>query len=178
MPDIAGLKLIVPTSVGGSGVSVSSTGRVTFNASSTININGCFSSIYNNYLIVYRSTNASNLDIRFRLRSSGTDSTTGYTGQYLYGNGSSISGGRATSGFFSTGAGFGGQYGGSHIYLYGPFLSSPTGHVTISSSSGSNGPLIYDWSESHNVSTSYDGLTFFPDGGSVTGALTVYGLSQ
>ena len=169
---------MVPTSVSGSGVSVSTSGKVTFTSATSISVNGCFTSTYDNYLIVLRATNPSSFDIRFRLRSSGTDSTTGYTYQYLYATGTSVTAARSAIGYFSTSVGFSGQHGGSHIYLYGPFLSQPTAHRTVGASSGPSGPLIYDWAETHNVSGTYDGLTFFPDGGSLTGALTIYGLSQ
>lgn len=178
MSNIAGLKLIVPTSVAGTGVSVSTTGKVTFTTATSISINGCFSATYDNYLIILRGTNPNSADIRFRLRSSGTDSTTGYTYQYIYVNGTSVTGGRGTFSSFSTAYGFSGQYGGSHIYLYGPFLSQPTAHRTVSAAAGSSGPVVYDFAETHNASSSYDGLTFLPDNGSVTGALTIYGLSQ
>ena len=48
MAEIAGLKLITPSSVDGSGVSESASGKVKFTAATEISVNGVFGSTYDN----------------------------------------------------------------------------------------------------------------------------------
>jgi hypothetical protein len=77
-----GLAKIVPTSVAvgsGSG-SVDSNGNVTFSGASSVSLNGCFSSSYENYRVVVRVTNNSaDTDLFIRLRNtSNTDITANY----------------------------------------------------------------------------------------------------
>lgn len=75
-----GLAKIVPTSVAvgsGSG-SVDSNGNVTFSGASSVSLNGCFTSSYDNYRIIVKPTGTStqgNLQLRFR--ASGSDTSGG-----------------------------------------------------------------------------------------------------
>lgn len=73
----AGLDLIIPTSVAVSGGSASvSGGQITFSGVSSISINGCFVSTYDNYRIIIDSTSPSaNNYLDMRLRNNGTDDT-------------------------------------------------------------------------------------------------------
>jgi hypothetical protein len=176
MAEIAGLKLIVPTSVAGSGVSVSSSGKVTFTSTGAISINGCFTSTYDNYLIVLSASSAADVVAEFRLRLSGSDaSALDYTIQYLQANGSTVDGFRAAdnegiSGYLGT------STNGTHMYLYGPALAQPTVSrvVNVASTSGAR---FMDAVTTHSLSTSYDGITFLSSQ-NLTGSLTIYGLSQ
>jgi len=182
MTDIAGLKLIVPTSVtniGGSS-SVSATGKVTFTSITTsLSVNGVFSSTYDNYLVVWRGTNATgNGGWTMKLRLSGSDATNNYTYQYLSAENTTVSGARAT--FSAAAAGTTRtESGGSHFYIYGPALAQPTTMRIVNSASGSGTPIIFDTVNTHSLSTAYDGFSLFPDSGYATsGSLTIYGLSQ
>lgn len=179
MADIAGLKLIVPTSVSGSGVSVSASGKVTFTSATNISVNDCFSSTYDNYLIVLRGTTTSGSGYDYRLRSSGTDNSTAssYVYQRFEASGTIEQAGRATSNqgrlasdlVSTTSYGF-------HAYIYSPFLAQPTVIRTLTATNA-NGAMYEDFANTHNQSTSYDGLTLIAAASS-TGALTIYGLSQ
>ena len=100
MAEIAGLKLIVPSSVAGSGVSVSASGKVSFTAATTININGVFSATYDNYLVVLRGLADSGTPAIYgRMRLSGSDNATAnaYVTQSLNADGATVSGGRTTA---------------------------------------------------------------------------------
>ena len=73
-----GMKMVVPTSVAvGSGTgAVDTNGAVTFSGASSISLNGCFTSAYDNYLwVVNVSTNSADTQVRLRVRASGTDLT-------------------------------------------------------------------------------------------------------
>jgi hypothetical protein len=179
MAEIAGLKLIVPSSVAGSGVSVSASGKVTFTAASSISVNGCFNSSYDNYLIVIRGKISAITQLEFRMRASGSDATgSNYTRQLLSADSTTVSGLRQSSESWGRVTAFGtDDNNGVHFYLYGPYLAQPT--ATRGVSCRGDGPIIYDWAATHSLSTSYDGITFDADGaGTLSGALCVYGLAQ
>jgi hypothetical protein len=179
MPDIAGLKLIVPTSVAGSGVSVSASGKVTFTAATTMNINGCFTSTYDNYLIVMRSTASTYVDIRMRLRVGGTDATgVNYAYQLLQADSTSVSAARnAANDFLRIADGSSTQRDGTHIYMYGPALAQPTAARSVYVLGYLNAALGAH-AGTHSLSTAYDGMTLYPSSGNFTGALTIYGLAN
>jgi hypothetical protein len=175
MAEIAGLKLIVPSSVAGSGVSVSASGKVTFTTATSVSVNGCFSSSYDNYLVVSQSTCSVDVNGYFRLRSAGTDATTNYTRQILRATGASVSGLRGNDAIVNSL--FNSLRDGNHFYVYGPFLAQATAvrSVTVGAQSDA---LIYDTAMTHSTGSSYDGFSYFPGTGNITGTLTVYGLSQ
>ena len=74
-----GMKMVVPTSVAvgsGSG-SVDTNGAVTFSGASSVSLNGCFTSAYQNYSIIVNDDSASATGYQlFRLRTNGTDNST------------------------------------------------------------------------------------------------------
>ena len=75
-----GMKMVVPTSVAvgsGSG-SVDTNGAVTFSGASSVSLNDCFSSTYQNYKIVMNLSAATSNDVQMRLRVSSTDAATNY----------------------------------------------------------------------------------------------------
>ena len=185
MPDIAGLKLIVPTSAtatgAGSSATVSATGKVTFTSAATLTIEGCFSATYDNYLFVMRHVDSaqSNNDIDARLRVSGSDASgTNYTDQYIYAESTTVGAARETSQTAFRFAVTSTTHSGSHTYIYGPNLAQPTA-ARLVSMQGTSGARIVDNAMTHSLSTAYTGITLFTTlAGSITGALTIYGLAQ
>lgn len=183
MPNKNGLHLITPTSTAktgtGSTATINTNGSVTFSSCETLSLNGVFSADYDNYMIVMRGTpSASGYDIQLRLRSSGTDNSTAssYVGQYLYGNGTSVTGGRETSNQVRINTWWTTQREGHIINLYGPFLTQPTAgrSITVNSYTGAS---IFDMAWTHNQSTSYDGISFYVTSTlSITGLVGVYGM--
>lgn len=175
---ISGLKLIVPTSVSGSGVSVSSTGLVTFTAAADVTVDGCFSATYDAYMVVTRNTFSVQQDPLFRLRASGTtEAGTDYANQRILANAGTVSASRQTSmgqmNTAFTGATIGS---GEAHYFFGPFLAQPTIARCVSVGSSTD-VLFEDQVNRHGLSTSYDGFLMFPSGAGVTmtGSLAVYG---
>lgn len=177
MAEIAGLKLIVPSSVAGSGVSVSASGKVTFTAATSVSMNGVFSATYDNYLIVTRLIASSNNAIFTRLRASGSDASgADYTRQFLWAEPAGVSAQRNTGRTSTYTSLLDTSYQGFHYYIYGPNIAQPTTFRTVAVRSNSQ---IFDVANTHSLSTSYDGLTYIADAGmNITGSLTVYGLSQ
>jgi hypothetical protein len=180
MAEIAGLKLIVPSSVAGSGVSVSASGKVTFTAASSITIEDIFSSTYDNYLIVisaFRATGGQ-ATVFGRFRVGGSDATgSDYVRQRLQASSTTVSSDRSTLSNFQIIPTNEGDWSGVHLYLYGPYLTQPTAMRTVNVF-GISGGAINDAASTHSLSSSYTSLTFAPSAGSVTGTCTVYGLSQ
>lgn len=178
MAEIAGLKLIVPSSVAGSGVSVSASGKITFTAATSISINGCFSSAYDNYLAVFSFTGNGSGNVGMRMRLSGTDATgaSDYTMQYIYVDNTTILAARQTADVASC-ATRATTKSGTHMYFYGPYLAQPTAFRTVQVAPF-NTVGIEDRAATHNQSTSYDGWTMYPYAGNITGTMTIYGLSQ
>ena len=178
----SGLHLITPTSIAYTGTSatVSANGSVTFSAVSSLSLNGVFSADYDNYMVVMRGTpSVSGAQIYVRFRTSGTDNSTAssYVGQYIYGNGSSVSGGRETSNQVRINTWWTTQREGHVINLYGPFLAQPTAGRSITVNSYTSGS-IFDMAWTHNQSTAYDGLTLYPSSGNFTGRVAVYGMRK
>lgn len=174
--DQDGLIMIRPTSVAGTGVTLSN-GKVTFASASTISVNGCFTSSYDNYRVMVTSTSGSTSErLLIRMRASGTDNS----GATAYGFSLVQS---ATSGAwinldFSTGTssltcGYKNSTlrSSESLDLYAPFLAEQTAIVV----SGQYGVIPFVGGGSHNVSTSYDGFSLICATGDVTGSLRVYG---
>lgn len=175
---VDGMGLIQPESITYSGTSAAITGlgSVEFEAVSSLSLNGVFSSDFDNYMISLRLIgNVANFPA-YRLRSSSIDSTTGYVRQYLYAGSTTISGGRTTgtTEFYDFGTSTS-LWAGSCSYWYGPSLTQPTA-VRFIPVDARDAATINDYAGTHSVSTSYDGFTLFPNTGTFTGRIAVYGM--
>ena len=178
---IDGHHLITPTSVAktgtGSTATINTNGSVTFSSCATLSLNGVFSADYDNYIIVLltKATTAGTAPY-MTLRASGTNSSTGYTNQYILADSTSVTGSRATGANYfdpiylrSTTL-----YQGLVTYFYGPYLAQPTAIRSISASALSSAD-IFDEASTHSVSTAYDGFTYTMSSSTFTGLVCVYG---
>lgn len=177
-----GLHLITPTSIAytGTSASISANGSVTFSACSALSLNGVFSADYDNYMIVQRmNIDTDDSGYNFRFRASGTDDTTAssYVTQRLYGSGTTVGGARYTLSYAYNGIGSDDQRDGQILFLYGPYLAQPTAFRPVHVGGFLNA-YIDDYSGTHNQSTSYDGITRYTQGNTMTGRVAVYGLRK
>jgi hypothetical protein len=176
-----GMKLVVPTSVAvGSGTgSVDTIGNVTFSGASSISLNGCFSSVYDNYkmIITIDSISAANA-LQGRLRASGTDlSTTVYKRWYF------LVRNAGTSGFGSdtNNVIYLNDYGASRkdafaVEIYNPFRTANQKYFTIpDAQTESSGQGWLSSRTQVDNTTSYDGFSIIPSSGTITGTVRVYG---
>lgn len=174
-----GLVSMTPTSIAHSGTSASinADGGVDFTAVTELNLNGVFTSDYDNYLIVMRFTDTNQSGFSFRLRASGSDASgTDYAYQDMHADGG-VTGSR-TTGADKAVTGVGDQLMTGHvIHMYGPYLTQPTAHRSVNGS-GANGAALYDFAGTHSLSTAYDGITVFPNAGSFTGNIHVFGYEE
>jgi len=178
-----GLHIMTPTSIvvagSGSTASIRADGGVDFATATSLSLNGVFTSAYDDYMIVIRHVGSAASGLGARLRLSGTDATaSNYTFQLLEANGTSVAGSRSTSQTRAlVGSTAASQPNGDVAYIYGPSLAQPTAfrNVNVRNTSGA---YIADFTNTHSVSTAYDGITFLPDSGSFSGMVTVYGYAQ
>lgn len=147
--------------------------KQTFTTSSAVNVNSVFSASYTNYLILIDTVfSNSNVDLILQLRASGTNTTSGYSVQGYYSNGSSVGGDSSTVSFPAVRAGstslsFG------QLTLFSPFASTNTGFLGTSVGSyGYNAGL----GGRQTGTTSFDGFALTPGAGTVTGSVTIYGI--
>jgi hypothetical protein len=158
--------------------------RQTFSAVSSYSLTSKFSATYDNYRIMLRITAlTSSGRVDTRLRSSTTDNTSSnYRSARVYQLGTSVTGagdttGTATSFFYNlerdTQSAF------LSMDLYSPFQTEYTSYTGQSS-------YYYAAYGQHNqvdagqmsVTTSYDGITFFPPTGTMTGEIYLYGYAR
>ena len=176
----AGLRMVVPTSVAvGSGTgSVDAIGNVTFSGVSSVSINGCFSSTYDNYKILFEGTISSAAALNWRGRTSGTDnSNSDYSLRTFQVNRDATTTVAATN---STTSGRIGNIAATSskadITIFDPFTSKPT--VTMTNfTNGSGDDFGYPMfvGSFFDVGTSFDGISFIPASGTITGTVRVYG---
>jgi len=173
--------LLTPTSIAytGTSASIGTNGSVTFTAVSSLSLNGVFDATYDNYMVVWNTSNTGTTSGFYgRLRASGTDATgaTDYTRQVLTADSTTVAGSRQSINYFIMGFAYGVLRVGYSMNVYGPYLAQPTAMRSVSASDSSSA-RIYDVASTHNQSTSYDGLTWYSSTSqSHTGSMSVYGL--
>ena len=173
-----GMVLIKPTSIShtGTSASIGTNGQVTYTSCTQVMVNGVFSSLYDNYVVVIGEILASGEQITFmQLRSNGTNSTTGYTRQFIDVSGTSISAGRETVGSAWVGGTSATARSMNIVNIYGPFLAQPTAFRTVNVM-GTSSARIFDAANTHNVSSSYDGFMYTVGASNLSGKLAVYGI--
>jgi hypothetical protein len=176
-----GMDLITPTSVAGTGVTLSG-GQINFSAATTISANGCFTATYDTYLVQTQLSAASTaLQVNLRLRASGTDNAA--SNYYYNGMVNASSADTAFNAMRSNGLTTQWQLmntitddGFSRCYLSGPaqtfltsWLNQTTGVNATDMFHGVNGGRL-------SVTTSYDGMSLVASTGNITGTLRIYGL--
>lgn len=180
----SGLVKMIPTSAVGGTIDASGT-VIIGSAVSTVSLNGCFTSAYDSYRIVYAplasSTTGSLLNYRFR--TAGTDNSGtfyNWTGNATNFSGvaSTVFGGPLTSGFIGYGAYTGSSsYGNHSMDVFDPFLTQ----FTFIESSGigvAAGGTTFRTSigNMYSSAVSFDGISFIPNAGTLTGGtIRVYG---
>lgn len=149
----------------------------TFTTATTVSLNNVFTSTYDWYRILVRTT-ASNSDaIRLRMRLSGTDATgVDYNAQYLQAVNTGVSSGQdlaTTSGQIAaqnTG------HNGVIVDFFSPAIATPTiWQSIIARNANASNPNQFFWAGGHNLANAYDGFTLFMATGNMTGTVRVYG---
>lgn len=174
----AGMDLIVPTSVAGTGVTFNG-GQISFTAATEASINGCFTSAYDNYQVVWdiRSSSA-NDQLNLRLRSSGTNAATGYYCSLTYApfNSNTVAANGLALGTTIMWGGYLQPVGNTAtMNIQRPSVAAATiwslqgGTYTVAGYSAVSGGY-------HTNTSIYDGISLIPLTGNITGNVRVYGL--
>jgi hypothetical protein len=149
----------------------------TFSAVSSVSVNSCFTSTYDNYRIIITCTAATTADFgtTLRLRVSGTDNSSSnyaWSGVYATSGATGTEGGGTGQSSFKTGAGYNtGLI--TVVDVLNPFASNYTSYLELGVRPNEAG--IRTHGGSFNATTSFDGFTFAPASGTVTGTVRVYG---
>ncbi|HBJ73753.1 MAG TPA: hypothetical protein DDY88_08660 [Actinobacteria bacterium] len=155
-----GLTLIVATS---------------FVASSVVNINNCFTSTYDNYLMLISKVTGSLANVtRFRMRASAADnSAASYAQQFMQVNNTTFAGGATTGATQGTLGAADTTQGALAVNIFNPALAAYTDLRSQVNYAG--GTQFYDAVAQHRVATAFDGISFYNDTGTLTGTVRIYG---
>lgn len=159
--------------------------KTDFTTASAVNINNCFSSTYQAYRIVSSiSSPTSDCVFKIRLRVNGTDSTSSYFGTKISVNDSGTVGAygdvnASALAMFSIDSANTGTVYSIFTDLINPFATSVTTFFMNNNGVSNAGTFnAYIGGGYHNVSTSYDGFTIYPEAGTVSGTVRVYGMKN
>ena len=147
-----------------------------FSAASSVSVNNCFSSTYDNYRIILTGNASADVSMYMRFRSAGSDnSTLNYAWQYIAATSTSVSAASSTGGSASSITAFYTSDGNSaSIDVMNPNLAKPTGINT--SVVYTYGTLQWrGYAALFTATTQFDGFTIYPSSGNMTGTLRVYG---
>lgn len=172
-----GLVSIIPTSVTiASGTSsYNSTGVVTFDAASSVRLNGVFSSNYQDYRVQYRLNTSASTRPLCRFSKNGIDSSTSvYATANITYTQSTVYAGGATSAAMYPNSTVGVTTHSAEFTIYKPFDATA---YTMAYSTGIGG---YEGGRTgsvrHLIADTWDGFTVLPEtGGTISGTIRVYG---
>lgn len=174
---------IIPTSVAGTGVTMSPDGSVTATNAASVSLNGVFSGTYDNYRIVFNSTTRSAANTLYlRLRQAGTDiatATTNYSRGYDSGTTRTVNQvSAATSAPLDVGNAVG-QTSDGYLDMFGPAKGSYTAAAGIAVVAAGTTITTLTTGFQNSTTSSSDGFTILLGGGGTFSAtIRVYGYNN
>jgi hypothetical protein len=150
-----------------------------FSAVASQSFNNVFSATYDTYLINGIFDTSTSTDIRYRYRVSGADNSTAnsyISARFINYDPSTSASQVTTDSFAEVVGGVNTQVLNFTMTIYNPFATRPT-YADVSGVRESN-TLMARSGIRHNQSTSYDGITFIPSAGTITGSIKVYGYNK
>jgi hypothetical protein len=148
-----------------------------FSTVSSVSVNNCFTSTYDNYKIVVSGVHSSGSGnaVNFRYRSSGSDDAgNNYFWQVLIANNTAISGLRSAS-TSSAEIGYFAQRDIIEVTLTSPSAVQIKTMISHSSANSTGGLQTLVYSHAYSQTTSSDGFTLLTPAGTITGNVRVYG---
>jgi hypothetical protein len=165
--------------LGGGGLTLITSATAT--AAATVSVNSCFTTAFDNYRILISGTSSADTFIQMRMRVSAADNT---TANYLYGYVQGVSAAASSSsatGQTSMQVGSCNTEGFHYsIDIFSPAVAAATRLQSIGGKNTTT-PFWISYYAVHNVTTAFDGFTFFPASGTLTTAtngIRVYGYSN
>lgn len=173
---------VTPTTVAGTGVSLSGA-KVVASAATAVSVNGCFTSAYSVYDVMYNLTSSGSATMGMTLRLSGTDSTTGYDRVFSRGLNATNTVGttlNAASWALDITSVTGRHVG--KVRLFDPAIAAGTTALIESGTTASAAMTtadggVYELMVFHRPATAYDGFTVTPTSGNVTGTIWIIGIA-
>lgn len=150
-------------------------------AAASLTMDSVFSSTYQNYLLTGYFTGSADAGVMMRLRAGGTDlSGSNYSYTVLFNDTSSVSGtGGGTSQTAAKFANSGSS--GTSVFstvISNPFASVATGYMTNQARFIGGSQARCDFFGGTNLTNSYDGFKLYPDTGTFTGVIRLYGIAN
>jgi hypothetical protein len=168
----------IDTTVDGLGIGLVHIETVSFTTSSSESFNDVFSSSYDFYRILMTVTGSTTITgLRYRLRVAGSDASgANYNRQLLEGSDSSAIANRETG---ETSGPIGALINtGPNLItadIVNPFITNRT---VVNSMAFDPRVVIAHFGSEHTLSTSYTGMTIFPQTGTMTGSFSIYGYAK
>lgn len=177
-----GLVLMRPSAVSGAGVAVTTSGKVTFAGATTVDVDGCFTTEFDNYRLMLNIPTvsvANNFNLQLKTGGVANGSSL-YDWERIVISGTSISSVANTSiswGPLGVGARLRHTLTGDFL---GPMLPQYTvGDFTVSSGDAGVNVARMAWSTWYRAATLFDGLKILREGsGTITGTLAIYGYND
>jgi hypothetical protein len=182
-PVAIGVVPIIPTGTTGSvgtGVGIRGDGGVNVVAASTIGVQGAFPTDFESFEIVWDFDQSVAGGLKIQLTSGGTASTTLYDHQQNVGNGTATSQSYQTvndTGFVLTSGGGQGQSGSARLYNPSQARFTRLKAESVSHNTGTGSVFESGVAGGHKVASIYDGFLITTTAGTVTGHLSVRGLT-
>jgi hypothetical protein len=148
---------------------------VSFSGLSSQSLDDIFSADYDSYklIVTVTASTTSNLTARFRVGGADNSTASSYNFQYIRGGGSSAVAAELSLNLFDVGFGETNKST-STVIITDPFLASQTNWVH----SGGRSDRVQFASGYHNQNTSYTGISVFPNSGTFSGVISVYGFRK
>ena len=150
----------------------------TYASVSAFSVDGCFSSSYENYLVLWSGLASAAGNLHMRLRASSTDASgSDYAQQNLQATATSVSASRDTgSTFVKVGVNRNTDRSSSTVSVFAPALSEVTRFITNQHDANTTSVQSAYLTATHRLSSAYDGFTLSADGGVlITGTVRIYG---
>ena len=150
-------------------------------AAADVVFDSVFSSTYQNYLLVGVLDGSADAGVLIRFRTGGSDnSNNSYSYTVLFNNTSSVGGtggdiGQTSGKFTNSGSS------GTSVFsstILNPFASASTGYMTNQARFIGGSQARCDFYGGFNTGTSFDGFKLYPDSGTFTGTLRLYGIAN
>lgn len=149
-----------------------------FTSASSVSLNNCFSSSYENYKIIFTlSSISAAAGINMRMRAAGVDTSTstynwtnGRTGRVSTTDAGGFTGQTSFQLMYATN----GYEAGMHVEIMRPYVSGGAKYVGLGQAYD-GGYLLYSESGSCTQATQHDGFTLYPTTGNMTGTIRLYG---
>ena len=172
-----GLVLVQPTSVSGTGVSVSN-GLVSFTGTSQVFVNGVFSSAFKNYRLVFNAVSSLSTfqNVRLRWRAAGTDYDNNYYNRMWYKEASSFQTANQDNNAYAEWQYVGNRNSAWTIDIFEPNVNTYTMYTAQHHGWAATGNIVGHTFNYQDVARVYDGFSLNPNGGTMTGTLSVYGI--